>query len=96
MYVMRNLIVIATLMFTLGACAAEPDEKRSCAELAEAQAAGQLARETDLLEEQEAGLSDQSEVQRKLIEMDAQAYRQAIYKECLRRRGLAPADDTDG
>ena len=93
---MRKFLIIATLGGALGACAAEFDERRSCADLAEAQAARQLARDTGLLEEQETGLSDQSEVQRKLITLDAEAYRQAIYKECLRRRGLAPADDTDG
>ena len=90
---MCKLVILAAAVAALAACASSPDAGRTCAELAHARAAGQMERETALLEEQERGRPDKSEVQRKLIAMDAETYRAAVYEECLRRRGPATEDD---
>jgi len=89
---MRNLVNLLAASFVLGACAGAPDGGRSCAKLAEAQAAAQMERETSLLEQQEWGLPGNSGLQREFIAMDAKAYRAAVYEECLRRRGLQTQD----
>ena len=89
---MRNLAKLLAAGLVLGACAGTPDDGRSCANLAEAQAAAQMERETALLEQQERGLPNKSGLQREFIAMDAKAYREAVYKECLRRRGQARQD----
>ena len=89
---MHNLAKLLAVGFVLVACVRTPDDDRSCARLAEAQAAAQMERETSLLEQHEQGLPDTSGLQREFIAMDAKAYRAAVYEECLRRRGLAAQD----
>ena len=85
---MRKLATLMAAGAALAACASAPDDRRTCAELAQARAAGQIEQEIAQLEQREAGRPDKSEVQRKLIAMDAEAYRVAVYEGCLRRRGL--------
>ncbi len=74
----------------LASCAAGPakDEDLSCAELARRQAAAQFARETALLDEQGAAQGGGG-LQRDFIAGDAEALRQELYRDCLRRRGEA-------
>ncbi|MCK4868607.1 MAG: hypothetical protein KAT39_11180 [Alphaproteobacteria bacterium] len=85
---MSRPIMLMTAGTLLAACAVAPGEL-SCADLAQARADGQFERESALLEQQEQGLPDKSEVQRIFIAMDAQAYRVEVYDECLRRQGPA-------
>ena len=86
---MRKLATLAAAGAILAACVSAPDDTRSCAELAQARAAGQMERDTAMLEQHETGLSNQSDLQRKLIALDAEEYRAAVYEECRRRRGFA-------
>jgi hypothetical protein len=89
---MHKLAKLMVAGAALGACAGSPGDERSCAEMAQAKAAGQLERESALLEQQERGHPEKSEVQRKFIEMDAEAYQRAVYEECLRHRGPTAED----
>jgi hypothetical protein len=89
---MHKLAKLMMAGATLSACAGPPSDERSCAEMAQTKAAGQLGRETALLEQQEQGQAEKSEVRRKFIEMDAEAYREAVYEECLRQRGPTAED----
>lgn len=89
---MHRIALIIVLGAGLAGCDGVPDARRSCAELAEARAAELLDRETAKLEAQEMGTPHQSEIGRKLIRIEAEAYRKQVYEECLRRRGLAPED----
>lgn len=86
---MRRLIMPITAGTLLAACAAAPGDETSCADLAQTRAAEQFERESALLEQQESGRAEKSDVQRKLIAMDAEAYRVAVHEECLRRQGPA-------
>ena len=85
-----KLLIVAVM---LSACEGTHREQRSCEELAQLRAAGQMERESALLEELERGRSYQSELQRKLIAIDAEAYRMSVYRECLSRRG--PNEEKD-
>lgn len=61
----------------------------SCGQIAERQAAGQYAADTSLLDEREGGLMGGDDgIQRDLAEIDAESRRRAVYKNCLRQRGL--------
>ena len=90
MYGYAKLLILAVM---LGACEGPPKDQQSCGELARMRAAGQMDQETALLEQQEQGRSYQSELQRKFIAIDAEAYRVSVYQECLRRRGPTNEDD---
>jgi hypothetical protein len=90
---MRKLAAMILAGIALGACTGAPGDERSCADLAQTLAAEQMERETALLEQQEMGRPNKSDLQRKFIAMDAEAYRAAVYEECLQRRGLAAAGD---
>lgn len=90
---MRKLATLTAAGAILAACASAPDDTKTCAELAQARAGAQVERETVLLEEHETGASDKSDLQRKLIAMDAEEYRAAVYEECRRRRGFAVEDE---
>lgn len=64
----------------------------SCGQIAERQAAGQYAADTSLLDDREGGLMGGDDgIQRDLAEIDAESRRRAVYKNCLRQRGLPQA-----
>ena len=90
---MHKLATLTAAGAAMAACVSAPDDRRTCAELAQARAAGQIERETALLEQHETGGPDKSDLQRKLIAMDAEIYRTAVQEECRRRRGLARDDE---
>lgn len=82
--------------FVAAGCAKPDDQSQRCAQLAEARASIQLQEELDALEQRTSGPPEDGEVERKLIELDAKAYREEVYRECLRRRGLkADEEATD-
>ena len=61
----------------------------SCSRIAEREAAAQYAADTVLLDDRESGiLGGDSGIQRDLARIDAEARRRALYKNCLRQRGL--------
>lgn len=85
---MYKLATLTTAGAILAACVSAPDDRRTCAELAQARADGQMEREIALLEQHETGRPDKSDLQRKLIAMDTETYRAAVYEACRKRRGL--------
>jgi hypothetical protein len=92
---MHKLACLIVAAAVLSACAKAPESELSCAELADTRADSQLRQNLDSLEDQEIGLPEKSEVQRKLYEIDAKSYREQLYRECLRRRGETPAQDAN-
>jgi hypothetical protein len=84
---MRKLILIAASGLLLASCTPGTDLEKSCAQIADERAARQLHDDMGALERQETGPAEPSEVERKLIDIDAKAYRDRVYSECLQRRG---------
>ncbi len=61
----------------------------SCSQFAERRAAGQYAADTASLDEREGGLlGARGGVRRDLAELDAESRRRALYRNCMRQRGL--------
>lgn len=84
------MLVIAVSFF-IGPAAADEVESR-CAELADARAAALLEEENYALEQRTMGPLQGSEVQRQLLEADARAYREEVYRDCLRRAERATGE----
>lgn len=102
MRVNRSLPALLPMLALLAACGQAPrtpatndradSRALSCAELADRKAARQHASDSASLDEREGGADEASALSRDLIGMEAAAYREQVYRECLRLRGLPPAE----
>ncbi|UCH74694.1 MAG: hypothetical protein JSU82_02225 [Rhodospirillales bacterium] len=91
MTAMRYAVLVIGLGCGLSApMAAAGQSDSSCAELATQRAERQYREEDAAHRDRQAGLLQDSELQRDLLRLDAETYRRKVYRDCLERRGAAP------
>lgn len=85
---MRYLAIVAAMICGLSPspAAAADETDLSCAELAEKRAAQQYMEEDAAREDRQAGQVRDSALQRDLLRLDAQSYRDRVYRDCVRLR----------